>query len=147
MTSDTNAPTTERIRAHGAVVKKIGPWTTARHFDVRASRGQVVLDLLLPRIEPGDIEIQLDIDHAVVKPFVPDGANIDSDDLRRIGKGRVKDWTGTGDPFGRRLKLVGELRKGEVRVHRGGVAILSTLLSRQHLRDVRQAHREGRLEG
>jgi hypothetical protein len=135
-----------RVRAHHAVAKKLGYWTAARRFDVRASRGVVVLDLLLPRIEPGDIEIQLDIDHAMVKLLVPDGANIDHDDLRRVGGGRVKDWTGTGAPGGRTIRLLGEMRNGEVRVHRGGVAILSLLLSRQHRHEVRQAHREGRLD-
>ena len=135
-----------RIRAHDGVVKKRGNWTTARRFDVRASRGRVVLDLLLPRIEPGEIEIELDIDHGMVKLLVPDGANVDHDDLRRVGRGKVKDWTGTGAPGGRRIKLLGELRNSEVRVHRGGVAILSLMLSPRHLRDVREAHNDGRLE-
>ena len=35
---------------------------------------------------------------------------------------------------------------GEVRVHRGGVAILSLLASRAHRRQVREAHRSGRLD-
>ncbi len=137
--------TTENIRAHSASIRRTGPWTTARRFDVRASRGSVVLDLLLPQIEPGDIEIALDIDHSMVKLLVPDGANIDADDLRRIGRGRVKDWTGTARPDGRVIRLVGEMRDAEVRVHRGGVAIASLALS-GGLGDVRAAHREGRLE-
>jgi hypothetical protein len=132
------------IRAHGRSVKRLGSWTTARRFDIRASRSLVVLDLLLPELEPGEIEVGLDIDHTTVKLLVPDGANIDDDDLRRVGRGRVKDWTGAASPDGRRIKLVGELRNAEVRVHRGGVAILSLLLSR-HRGEVRQAHREGRL--
>lgn len=70
---------------------------------------------------------------------------IDQDDLRRVGGGPVKDWTGTAAPGGRRIVLLGEMRRSEVRVHRGGVAILSLMLSRTSLRDVRQAHREGRL--
>jgi hypothetical protein len=139
--------TTENIRAHNASVRKTGQWTTARRFDVRASRGSVVLDLLLPRIEPGEIEIQLDIDHSMVKLLVPDGANIESDDLRRVGRGRVKDWTGTGRPGGRTIRIVGEMRSGEVRVHRGGVAIAGMMLSGESRREVREAHREGRLEG
>jgi hypothetical protein len=138
---------TENIRAHNASVRRTGQWTTARMFDVRASRGSVVLDLLLPRIEPGEIEIQLDIDHSMVKLLVPDGANIESDDLRRVGRGRVKDWTGTGRPSGRTIRLVGEMRSGEVRVHRGGVAIAGMMLSGESRREVREAHREGRLQG
>jgi hypothetical protein len=154
MTSDTNTATTaphaatdiERIRAHHASVKKVGRWTAARRFDVRASRGSVVLDLLLPEIESGEIEIHLDIDHSTVKLLVPDGACIDDGDLRRVGRGRVKDWTGTGSPGGRRIRLTGEMRSAEVRVHRGGVAILSMMLSRKSRRDVREAHRGGRIE-
>ena len=103
-----------------------------------------MLDLLLPEFEAGEIEIELDIDHATVKLLVPDGAAIDHDDLRRIGSGRVKDWTGTAGSDGRRIKLVGEMRNAEVRIHRGGIAILQLLLTR-HRSDVRQAHREGRL--
>jgi len=134
-----------RVRAHGRSVRHLGAWTTARRFDVRASRGSVVLDLLLPEIEPGEIEVDLDVDHSTVKLLVPDGAVIDDDELRRVGRGRVKDWTGAPVPGGRRIKLVGELRGAEVRVHRGGIAILTLLLSRQHRAEVRRAHREGRL--
>ena len=133
------------IRAHGQVVKRFGAWTRARRFDIRASRGIVVLDLLLPELEPGEIEVALDIDHATVKLLVPDGANIDDGDLHRVGRGRVKDWTGTASADGRTVKLTGEMRDAEVRVHRGGVAILSLLASRRHRIEVRRAHREGRL--
>jgi hypothetical protein len=142
------APTateTVQVRAHSRVVKKLGDWTTARRFDVRASRGMVVLDLVLPEIEPGEIEIALDLDHAVLKLLVPSGTAIDDDDLRRVGRGRIKDWTGTASPSGRRIKLVGEIRNGEVRVHRGGVALLSLLASRETRRQLREAHRAGRL--
>jgi hypothetical protein len=135
-----------QIRAHQRVVKQLGDWTTARRFDVRASRGIVVLDLLLPDLEPGDIEIALDIDHATVKLLVPEGAVIDDDDLRRVGRGRVKDWTGNASAGGRRIKLVGEMRNAEVRVHRGGVALLSLLASRETRRQVHEAHRAGRLD-
>jgi len=43
-----------RVRAHGAVVKRLGHWTSDRHLDVRASRGSVVLDLRSPGIADGD---------------------------------------------------------------------------------------------
>jgi len=137
---------TVQIRAHGRVVKKLGNWTPARRFDVRASHGFVVLDLLLPDLEGGDVEIALDIDHATVKLLVPYGAAIDDDDLRRVGRGRVKDWTGTAAPGGRRIALVGEMRNAEGRVHRGGVAVLSLLPSRTARGQVREAHRAGRLD-
>jgi hypothetical protein len=139
------AAATEEVRAHHRVVKKLGPWTTARRFDVRASRSLVVLDLLLPAIEPGDIGIHLDIDHATVKLLVPDGATIVDDDLRRVGRGRVKDWTGTSALGGRRIHLLGEMRHAEIRVHRGGVAILNVMGSSRRIGDVRRAANDGRL--
>ena len=133
------------IRAHRRTVKKLGQWTTERRFDIAASRGSVVLDFLTSHIDLGEIDIHLDLDHSVVKLLVADGTRIDDDDLRRIGRARVKDWTGQATTDGRRIKLRGELRDAEIRVHRGGIAILSLLLSSRSLRIVRQAHHEGRL--
>src|SRR5215472_9176073 len=92
---------TEKIRAHSTVARRLGHWTTAQHFDVGASRGSVLLDLRSPQISAGDIHVDLDIDHSVVKLLVPEGAVVDSDDLRRVGRGRVKDWTGTPASGGR----------------------------------------------
>jgi hypothetical protein len=137
--------TPEQIRAHHRSIRKLGAWTTARAFDVRASRGSVVLDLLLPEIEPGEINVALDIDHSTVILLVPDGTTVDDDDLRRVGRSRVKDWTGIASADGRRIRLSGELRNAEVRVHRGGVAIIRLLLSREHRAEVRRARREGRI--
>jgi len=132
------------VRAHGAVVKRLGHWTDQSAFDVRASRGTVVLDLRSPQIPAGDLEISLDADHAIVKLLVSDGAIVEHGDVRRVGRGRVKDWTGTTAADGRRIVLTGELRNAEVRVHRGGIAILSAMCSREYLADARQARREGR---
>ena len=138
--------TTETIRAHNDSIRRTGPWTTARRYDVRASSSSVVLDLMLPEIPDGEIEIALDLNRSALKLLVPDGATVDSDDLRRVGRGRVKDWTGTAAPDGRRITLVGEMRDSEVRVHRGGVAIVQAMLSREGRKHVREAHRLGRLE-
>jgi hypothetical protein len=143
-TAQATAQQTERIRAYSRVVKKLGHWTTARSLDVRAARGSVVLDLRSPRMAGSDIEIRLDIDHAAVKLLVPDGAIIDHDDLRRVGRCRVKDWTGISTPGGRRIVLLGEMRNAEVRVHRGGIAILSAMCSREYVADALRARREGR---
>jgi hypothetical protein len=132
------------IRAHSRVVKKLGHWTCARQFDVRASRGVVVLDLRSPQIAAGDIEVSLDIDHTVVKLLVADGAVIEDGDMRRIGRCRIKDWTGVSAADGRRVVLSGEMRSAEVRVHRGGIAILSAMCSREYLADALAARREGR---
>jgi hypothetical protein len=138
------APGPIRVVAHNEVAKRLGHWTRERRFAVRASRGSMVLDLRSPQIAPGDIEISLDIDHAVVKLLVPDDAVIEHGDVRRIGRGRVKDWTGAAGPGGRRVVLTGEMRRAEVRVHRGGIAILSAMCSREYLVDALQARRQGR---
>ena len=132
------------IRAHGRVVRRLGHWTSGRRLDIRASRGAVLIDLRSPQIAAGDIEIDLDIDHSVVRLLVPDGAVVDADEARRVGRCGVRDWTGVAAPEGRRIVLTGELRHAEVRVHRGGIAILSAMCSREYLADVRQAWREGR---
>jgi hypothetical protein len=141
----TLTPHTERIRAHHRSIRKLGAWTTAGRFDIRASRGSVLLDLLLPELEPGEISVELDIDHSTVILLVPDGANVNDDDLRRVGRGRVKDWTGTGSPDGRTITLTGEMRDAEVRIHRGGIAILRLLLSRRTRNELRRAHKQGRI--
>jgi hypothetical protein len=133
------------VRAHGRILKRLGHWTGERCLDVRASRASVVLDLRSPRITAGDIDVRLDLDHATVTLLVPDGAVVEDSELRRIGRGKVSDWTGLPSAGGRRIVLHGELRSAEVRVHRGGIAILSAMCSRQYLTDARQARREGRL--
>ncbi len=138
------APRPIRVVAHNEVAKRLGHWTRERRFDVRGSRGSAVLDLRSPQIAAGDIEISLDIDHAMVKLLVPDEAVIEHDDVRRIGRCRVKDWTGTAGPRGRRVVLTGEMRNAEVRVHRGGIAVLSAMCSREYLTDVMQARRQRR---
>jgi hypothetical protein len=135
----------EQIRAHHRSIRRLGAWTTARRFEIRASRGSVVLDLLLPELEPGEITVELDIDHSTVILLVPDGTNVDDGELRRVGRGRVKDWTGAGNPDGRTITLTGEMRNAEVRIHRGGIAILRLLLSRRTRRELRRAHEQGRI--
>ena len=66
--------TAVRIPANYTTAKRLGNWTTERRFQVRAHRGSVVLDLRSPQIAGGDIEIDADPDHAMVKLLVPDGA-------------------------------------------------------------------------
>ena len=135
----------EQIRAHHRSIRRIGAWTSARRFDIHASRGSVLLDLLLPELAPGEIPVELDIDRSTVILLVPDGTNVDHDELRRVGGSRLKDWTGVGSPDGRTLRLTGEMRNAEVRIHRGGIAILRLLLSHASRNEVRRAHRHGRI--
>ena len=132
-----------RIPANHAVTKRLGNWTTARRFQVRAHRGSAVVDLRSPQIPAGDIEIEADLDHATLKLLVAGDAMIEDWDLRRTGRGRVKDAERPDAPGGRRIVLTGELRGGEIRVHRGGIAMLSAMFSRAYWADLRRAHKEG----
>ena len=140
-----NLTQTDRVRipANNAVTKRLGNWTTARRFQVRAHRGGAVLDLRSPQIPAGDIEIEADIDHAMLKLLVPDDAVLDDWDLRRTGRSRVKDAEAPDAPGGRRIVVTGQLRTGEIRVRRGGMAMLSAMFSRAYWADLRRVHREG----
>ncbi len=134
-----------RIAANYTTTKRLGNWTTERRFQVRAHRGSAVLDLRSPHIPDGDIEIEADLDHAMVKLLVPDDARIDDWDLRRTGRGRIKDAERQDPATGRRIVITGQMRHSEVRVSRGGIAVLSAMCSREFLADLRQAHRENRM--
>lgn len=132
-----------RVAANNAVTKRLGHWTTERRFQVRAHRGVAVVDLRSPRIPAGDIEVEVDLRHAVLKLLVADDAVIDDWDLRRTDRSKVKDGAGTAVTVaGRRIVVTGTMRRSELRVHRSGVAILSAMFSRAYLTDLRRAHRE-----
>jgi hypothetical protein len=130
------------IRAHNRAIRRLGHWTSARRFDVRASRGSVLLDLRSRRIEAGEIEIRLDLDHAMVKLLVPDSSIVDHDDVRRVGRCGFVDWSATSAPGERRIRVVGEMRSSELRINRGGIAIVSAMLTGEYLHDLRRAFRE-----
>lgn len=135
--------TTERILADHTVTKRLGNWTAADSFDVRGRDATVVLDLRSPQV-PADVQVHLDLHHTTVKLLVADGDSLDHWDLAFPAKGRVKDAQGPTGPAGRRIHLYGTAVNSEIRVHRGGVAIVSAMLSRQYLDDARSALREHR---
>jgi hypothetical protein len=132
-----------QVPANRTVTKRLGNWTTARRFQVRAHRGHAVLDLRSPQIPDGDIQVDIDLDHAVLKLLVADDAVIDDWDLRRIGRGRVKDSEAPKAAGGRRIAVTGQMRHGEIRVHRAGIAVLSAMFSREFLADLRRARKQG----
>jgi hypothetical protein len=142
---NTRLDTAERIRADYIHVRKLGHWTESRAFAIRSRRGHVVLDLRSPRIPAGDIDITLDLDHAMVKLLLPTDAVIDDEDLRWTGRGRITDHQAPAErQQGRTVRLAGEIRHGEIRVNRDGVAILSAMFTKEYVRDALVAHREGR---
>jgi hypothetical protein len=135
--------TTAHVQAHYSTNRKLGHWTDARRFEVRAMRGHVVLDLRSPQIPAGDIEIELLADHTTLKLLVPDDAIIDHWDLRTVGRVKVKDGRFEETPDSRRIKITGQLRRGEIRVARGGVAVLTAMFTREYAADVMRSHKEG----
>jgi len=138
----TTTQTPVRISANHTVTKKLGNWTTEREFQVHAHRGLAVLDLRSPRIPDGDIHVDLDLDHGTLKLLVADDAVIDDWDMHRVGRAKIKDMNGrTG--AGRRIVLTGRVASGEIRVHRGGIAMLSAMFSRAYVEDLRRVHRDG----
>ncbi|MEV0616745.1 hypothetical protein AB0I81_25740 [Nonomuraea sp. NPDC050404] len=141
----TELQTPARIHVDHSDQKRLGSWTTARNFEVRARRGSVVIDLRGPSIPDGDIELDLRADRAMIKLLVPEDALIDHQDLTWTGRGKVKQTfhhnpaAGTG----RRIHLTGQVHDAEIRVHSGGVAVLSAMFTRDYVADVRRAHADG----
>jgi hypothetical protein len=124
-------------------VKRLGDWTGANTFEVRARNGYALLDLRSPQIAQGDIVVEINATRSAIKLLVPEDAVIDQWDLRITGRGTVKDWERPRQAAGRRIRLVGDITNGEVRVARGGIAILTAMFSKEFLRDCVRAHREG----
>jgi hypothetical protein len=143
------------VHADHALVKELGDWTTARRFDVRIRYGQAMLDLRSAGIPAGDIEISLNAERGLLRLLVADDAVIHSAGLRWSGRGQLKDNlrpagqhpagphpAGQG---GRVITITGAVRKGEIRVHRGGTAIWASMFSRGQLRRMHRAHQQAEL--
>ena len=141
-TMTTGASTVERLHADHGITKRLGRWTSAGQFDVRVRYGVLVLDLRSPEIE-GDVEIRLDLYRSTVKLLLADDDQVDHTDLGWTGRGRVKDDQRTAGLAGRRIHLAGHASNSEIRMHRGGVAILSAMFSRAFIQDLRQARKNG----
>ncbi|WP_194914426.1 hypothetical protein [Catenulispora rubra] len=140
-----------RLHVDHTAVKRLGNWTSAERFEVHARRGSVVLDLRSPQLPAGELVVDLDLDRAVVKLLLPDDAVVDQRDIVWNGSGKVKDAVGQHNERNgvipaegvRRIRLTGRIHSGEVRVARGGVAMLAAMFSREYVEDVKQARREG----
>ncbi len=141
-TMTTEARTVERLQADHGITKRLGRWTSASRFEVRVRSGVLVLDLRSPEIE-GDVEVCLDLHRSAVKLLLAEGDQVDHWDLGWTGRGQVKDDQRAAGPNGRRIHLFGEGNNSEIRVHRGGIAILSAMFSRAYVQDLRQARKNG----
>ena len=141
-TMTTEAATVERVQADHDITKHLGHWKGANRFEVRARSGAVVLDLRSPAIQ-GDVEVQLDLHRSVVKLLLAEGDQVDHWNLGWTGKGRIKDDQRPSSASGRQIRLTGRVNDGEIRVRRGGIAILSAMCSRAFVQDARQARKNG----
>lgn len=133
----TTAPHTEAIQSDHTVTKRLGNWTRSNFFQVRARKGTVILDLRSPQIA-GDIELDVDLQRAVLTLLVTDDASVDHWDLRFSGKGRVKDDQAAAG--GRRIRLAGAAADSQIRIRRGGLAELTAMSSRGYLRQLHRHH-------
>jgi hypothetical protein len=132
-----------RIVANHNDVKHLGHWTTANEFEVHSDHGATTLDLRSTHIEAGDIKIKVLLNRAMLKLLAPDDAAIDEWDLRRSGRGKLKDGAAPAQPTGRKIIITGEMKGSEIRINRGGVAVMSAMFSRAFLQDVLRSRREG----
>jgi hypothetical protein len=130
----------ERLHVDHGVTKRLGRWTSASQFDVRARSGVLVLDLRSPEVT-GDLELCLDLHRSMVKLLLAEGDQVDHWGLGWSGRGRVKDDQRPAEPGARRVRLSGHAENSEVRVHRGGMAALSAMFSLAYVQDLRQAAR------
>ncbi|WP_042367786.1 hypothetical protein [Streptacidiphilus neutrinimicus] len=135
---------TERIHVDHTVTKRLGNWTSADTFEIKARGGSVVVDLRSPNI-PAQIEVRVEMQRAMVKLLVPEDAKIDQWGLQWSGRGKVKDGQAPTHETSRTIRLVGTAANSEIRVHRGGVAMVSAMMSREYFDDLRRARKEGRL--
>ncbi|HEY7008711.1 MAG TPA: hypothetical protein VH395_07220 [Jatrophihabitantaceae bacterium] len=132
------------IDADHATVRRLGTWTTSRAFRVRARQGVVVLDLRSPSIAAGDVQIELDTHRSAVKLLVDEHDVIDQWSLTCTGRGKLnRTFHAHADAGGRRIRLRGHVRDGQVRVLSGGAAQLSAILTREFLSDARRANAQG----
>ncbi|MFG2717011.1 hypothetical protein ACGFW5_01680 [Streptomyces sp. NPDC048416] len=133
----------ERVHADHRLVKHIGDWTTAGRFEIRARSGLAVLDLRSPAL-PAEVTVHLELRGATVKLLVGDDTAVEHWDLSWTGRGRVKDAQSAArsatSTVNRRITLTGCVDSGEIRVARGGIAILAAMTDRAHLRSMRRAH-------
>jgi hypothetical protein len=141
-TMTTEAGTVERLHADHGITKRLGRWTSASQFDVRARSAVLILDLRSPEIE-GDVEIRLNLHRSTVKLLLAEGDHVDHWDLAWTGNGQVKDDQRPAGPNGRRIRLAGQANNSEIRVHRGGIAMLSAMFSRAFVQDLRQVRKNG----
>lgn len=142
ITADLATDSPVLIHAHSTIVKKLGDWTTTRRFDVRIRGGLAMLDLRSGQIPEGDLEIRLRAERGLFRLLVAEDVRIESADLKWIGRGRLKDLPGASAGSGRTITISGRVRRGEIRVHRGGMAIVASMFDRGELHRMHRAHQE-----
>ena len=147
-----------RIHVDHDSLRHLGAWTEASRFEVRARSAALVLDLRNPRL-PKEIDIELRLDRARVKLLLPEGTVVEHWDLDWTRRGQVKDAqrpqgadgpaTATDEPNLAaaqgpiRVRLHGAAQQSEVRVHRGGMAQLTAICSREFFEDALRARKAG----
>lgn len=139
----TSQTDTALVQALHTTERRLGHWTETNRIEVRAVGSRVTLDLRSMMIPAGDIELWLHGDHSALTLHVADDAFVDTWDLRQEGRCSVKDSPTEALQDGRRIVVRGLLRRGELRVRRGGVATIHAMLTREYVHDLVRCVREG----
>lgn len=109
-------------------IRRVGNWTTAGRFVVRARHSTVLLDLRSPGI-PADPAVDLTLDHATLVLLLPGDMVIDHTAVSWSGRGRIHDRPLASSR--RTLQLGGHIQDAEIRVRWAGMAILTAMASRE----------------
>lgn len=126
------------IRVSRQGLRRLGSWSTTRRYVVRGDHARVVLDLREPCRRFTEVEVVADLMQSTLVLLVDEQARVD-DAIRWTGRGKLKDrWAGGGDGPSVGLSISGDARGSEVRIHRGGIADLDDLTSRERLLQLRK---------
>jgi 2-polyprenyl-6-methoxyphenol hydroxylase-like FAD-dependent oxidoreductase len=117
-------------------LRRLGSWSTTRHYTVQADHSRLVLDLREACRRFTEVVVAADLVETTLVLLVGDGTQVHNA-IRWTGRGKLKDRWGRGESPSGILSVSGNARGSEVRIHRGGIAALDDLTSRERLLELR----------
>ena len=145
-----NTTSREMIRADHEIIKRLGDWSGAGAFAVRARRASVVVDLRSARL-PEQLSVDVRLVGAGLTLLVADATPVDAFAIVWSGKGRVKDPART-EQGGRALGIdvalaavvvTGQASSSAIRVLRGGSAQLVAMASKEYRNELARTRSDG----
>ncbi|WP_243063392.1 FAD-dependent monooxygenase [Humibacter sp. RRB41] len=117
-------------------LRRLGAWSATRRYTVRADRSRIVLDLREACRRFTGVTVTAELVETTLILLVEDGTQV-RNEVEWSGKGTFKDRWGHGENGAGTLTVLGSAQGSEVRIHRGGVAVLDDLTSWERLRELR----------